>query len=81
MAGTLVKRVLLQVTADDGDAEAKLEAISLKADELKEKHPELKVRIDTAEAQAKMAVLRAELRGLSAQADAEAAIDLAEAGR
>jgi hypothetical protein len=73
MANTLVKRVLLQITADDGTTEEKLARISAKADELGRKHPELKVRIDTAAASAKVAVLRKELKGLSDAADAEAA--------
>lgn len=60
--GTQVRRVLLQFETDDGDAEAKLDRISAKADELKDKHPELAVKIDTAAANAKLAVLRAELK-------------------
>jgi hypothetical protein len=62
MAGSLVKSVMLKIVADDGDAERKLEQVSLKADELARKHPELKVRIDTAAATAKVAILRHELK-------------------
>ena len=58
---TLVKRVMVQLTADDADAEAKLDAISAKADELAAKNPDLKVKIETAAASAKMAVFRQEL--------------------
>lgn len=61
-ASTLVRRVLLQVDADDADAEAKLDAIKAKADALREANPELVARIDTAEAQAKMRVLKQELQ-------------------
>lgn len=64
MADTLVKRVLLRIVGDDGDTEHKIDSISRKADELGRKHPELKVRIDTAAASAKVAVLRKELRSL-----------------
>jgi len=69
LANTLVRRILLQVNADDGDTEAKLDRINEKADELGKKHPELKVRIDTAAASAKVAVLREELKGLGTSAD------------
>lgn len=64
-SGTLVRRVLLQINADDGDTEEKIDRISAKADELGAKHPDLKVRIETAAASAKVAVLRGELRGLA----------------
>ena len=69
MASTLVRKILLQVNADDGDTEAKLDRIGLKADELGKKHPELSVRIDTAAASAKVAVLRTELKNLSKPVD------------
>jgi len=62
VAGELVKSAVLKIRADDGDTEAKLDEISRKADELSAKHPELDVRIKTAEATAKMAVLRKELK-------------------
>ena len=62
MAGNLVKSVMLKITASDGDTEAKLDRITAKADELGEKHPDIKVKIDSAAASAKLAVLRAELR-------------------
>jgi len=62
VAGTLVKSVKLRLTADDGDTEAKLNSISRKADDLGRKHPDIKVKIDTAAASAKLAVLRAELK-------------------
>jgi len=67
MAATLVRKVQLKLTADDGDTEAKLDSISRKADELAEKHPDLKVRIDTAAASAKLAVLRKELKSTDDQ--------------
>jgi hypothetical protein len=60
--GTQVRRVLLQIETDDGDTEEKLDRISARADELAEKHPELKVKIDSAAAAAKLSVLRAELK-------------------
>ena len=58
----LVKKVTLKITADDGDTEVKLDSITRKADELAAKHPELKVKIDTGAAAAKMAILRKELK-------------------
>lgn len=63
-SGTLVRKVLLQIAADDGDTEAKLDAISAKAEAMKRLHPELSVRIDTAAASAKVAALRGELQDL-----------------
>jgi hypothetical protein len=62
MAATLVKKVMLRIAADDGDTEQKLDKISAKADELGRKHPDLKVKIDTAAASAKLAALRMELK-------------------
>ena len=60
---TQVRRVLLQVSTEDGDSEAKLDAIAAKAEELGKLHPEMQVKIDTAAASAKLRVLRAELAG------------------
>lgn len=68
-SGTLVRKVVMQIAADDMDAEAKLDAISRKADELKAKNPELAVRIETAAASAKVAVLREELKEVSKPVD------------
>ena len=62
MAGTLIKKVMLRIAADDGDTEQKLDKISAKADELGRKHPDLKVKINTAAASAKLAALRMELK-------------------
>ena len=61
MSGTTVKRVMLKIVADDGDTEVKLDRISEKAGELGRLHPELKVRIDSRAATAKVEVLRREL--------------------
>ncbi len=69
MAGNLVKSVMLKIVASDGDAEAKLEKISAEADRLAAKHPDLKVRIDTGAASAKMAVLRSELKASARDAE------------
>ena len=69
MAGTLVKRVMLKITADDGDTESKLDRITAKADELSRMHPELKVKIDAGAAAAKMALLRKELKDTGKEAD------------
>lgn len=69
MATTLVRKILLQVNADDGDTEAKLNRIGLKADELAKKHPEIAVRVETAAASAKVEVLRRELRQLGKPVD------------
>lgn len=68
MAGNLVKSVMLKIVSDDGDTEAKLKRISEKADELGRQHPELKVRIDTAAASAKLAVLREEMKATTEDA-------------
>ena len=65
MASTMVKKVMLKIVADDGDSEEKLDKISAKADELGRKHPDIKVRIDSAAASAKLAVLRRELKDTS----------------
>lgn len=72
--GTQVRRVLLQVEADDGDTEEKLDRITAKADELAERHPELKVKIDSAAAAAKLSVLRADLKAVGK--DVEPKVDL-----
>lgn len=69
MAGSLVKRVMLKIVADDGDSEAKIDRISAKADELGARHPDLKVRIDTAAASAKVKVLREELKATTREAE------------
>jgi hypothetical protein len=58
---TQVKRVLVQLSADDGDAEAKIDKIAAKAEELSKLHPELEARISTAAASAKLKVLRDEI--------------------
>lgn len=58
MASTLVRKVLLKLSADDGDTEEKLDKISAKADELARKHPDIKVKVDSAAAFAKLMVLR-----------------------
>ena len=68
---SVVKTVEIDILAKDGDAQAKLDAISAKADELREMHPELTVRIDTAEATAKMAVLREEIKEATKSVDVE----------
>ena len=68
---SLVKTVEIDILAKDGDAEAKLDAISAKADKLREEHPELTIRIDTAEASAKMAIFREELKAATRPIDEE----------
>src|SRR5580692_161979 len=65
MAGNLVKSVMLKIVGEDGDAEEKLNRISEKADELARKHPDIKVKVDSAAASAKLAVLRKELKDTS----------------
>jgi hypothetical protein len=69
MASTMVKKVMLKIVADDGDSEAKLDKITAKADELGRLHPDIKVRIDTAAAGAKLAVLKHELKDAASAAD------------
>ena len=72
----LTKEVMLKILASDSDAQAKLDAIAAKADELREDNPELVARIDTAEASAKLAVFRDELKEAAATADEmQAALD------
>src|ERR1039458_7681083 len=65
MAGTLVKSVMLKIVAQPGDTEAKLDEITRKADELGRLHPDIKVKIDSAAASAKLAVLRKDLKDTS----------------
>ena len=65
----LVKEVMLKILATDGDAQAKLDAITERAEALKEENPDLAVRIDTAAASAKLAVFRDELKDAAAGAD------------
>ena len=69
----LTKEVMLKILASDGDAQAKLDAIAAKADELRADNPELVARIDTAEASAKLSVFRDELKDAAATADEMAA--------
>jgi hypothetical protein len=69
MASTMIKSVKLRIIGDDGDTETKLDSIGRKADELAKKHPELKVKINSAAATAKLGVLRADLKHTSDQAD------------
>ena len=69
----LTKEVMLKILASDGDAQAKLDAIAAKADELRADNPELIARIDTAEASAKLAVFRDQLKATAATTDEVAA--------
>src|ERR1017187_3593237 len=62
MAGTLVKSVMLKIVSNDGETEAKLDLITKKANELGRLHPDIKVKVDSAAASAKLAVLRKELK-------------------
>jgi hypothetical protein len=75
VAQTLVRKVMLQINSDDGDTEAKLDNITRKADELAAKHPELKVKIDSAAAQAKMGVLRQELKDVGKPVKVDVKVD------
>lgn len=74
MAGE--KSVRLSVLGDNSDAKRKIEEIDVKAEELKELNPELKVGIDTAAANEKLSILRDELK--AAELDVEG---LSAAGR
>jgi hypothetical protein len=69
MPSNLVKKVMLKIASDDGDTEEKLNRISAKADELARKHPDIKVKVDSAAASAKLAVLRRELKDTGNEAD------------
>src|SRR5260370_41139774 len=71
--GRLTREALLKIVTDDGDTELKLDKIKAKADELRRLHPELKVRIDTAEASAKLKLFRADL--LAATRDATVTVN------
>jgi hypothetical protein len=66
---TLVKSVMLKIVANDGDTESKLDLISKKADELGRLHPDIKVKVDSAAASAKLAVLKRELKDTGDQSD------------
>src|SRR5215469_3563050 len=66
MAGSISKEALLRITGNSADADEKLAAVSKRADELREKHPDIAIRVNTAEAQAKLAILKAELKDLGA---------------
>jgi hypothetical protein len=68
MAG-LVKSVELRILATDADAQAKLDAIAERAEELKADNPDLAVRIDTAAASEKLKVLKDELNQAAGSAD------------
>ena len=61
MAGN--KSVRLFLLGDNTDAKTKIEMIDAAADDLAAKHPELKIGIDSAAAQEKIALLRAEMKG------------------
>lgn len=80
MGASGIKSVRLAITGDNLSAKAKLDEIDVKADALADKHPELKIGIDTAAAQAKLAILREDLReGLEPKIDtADAELKLAE---
>src|SRR5260370_42663132 len=71
--GRLTREALLKIVADDGDTELKLDKIKAKADELRRLHPELKVRIATAEASAKPKLFRPDL--LAATRDATVTVN------
>ena len=57
MAGTLVKEVMLKFVGSSGDAAEKLKKIDAEAQRLADKHPDLKVKVDSAAASAKLALL------------------------
>jgi len=83
MAGE--KSVRLSILGDNTDAKLKLDEIDEKADALAEEHPELKIGIDTAAAQAKLAILRSELESVKEESastiiDAESAKAIGAAG-
>jgi cell division septum initiation protein DivIVA len=69
---------MLKVVSDDGDAEEKLDRITAKADQLRAEHPALKIRIDTAEATAKMAVFRDELKAATRTATEEIKVKVSD---
>src|SRR5258708_25217711 len=60
----LVKTVRLNIITDPGDSKVKLDLITRKADELGKLNPTLKVQIDTAAANLKLAVMKQELRSI-----------------
>lgn len=82
MADTMIKRAILQIAAEDGDTEAKIDKIKAKAEELGALHPEIKPRIEAAAASAQVAVIRAELKDLSKPVDVpvRAKLDTSSAG-
>src|SRR5262245_57881333 len=70
MAATVSKSALLKILGDTADADEKLAAVTARADKLREDHPELTVRVNTAEASAKLAILKAELKDVTAGSEA-----------
>jgi hypothetical protein len=65
----LVKTVRFNIVTDVGDSRLKLDAIDRKATELGAKHPELKVKVDTAAAALKLKVLQHELKNTSTSSE------------
>lgn len=73
MAG---KAATLKILGNNLDAKEKLAQIKEEADQLRKDSPELKVKIDRAQASAEMAVLKSQLQGVrDAAVEAEEAID------
>jgi hypothetical protein len=62
MAASISKEALLKILGENKDALAKLEEVSLKADELRAKNIELTPQINKAEALAQAAILKEELK-------------------
>jgi TP901 family phage tail tape measure protein len=69
VAGGGNKSVRLYLLGNNLDAREKIDAIERRAEELKEMHPELRFGVETAAAQEKLAIMRAELRETGAAAE------------
>lgn len=67
MAGNLVKEVMLKIVGQNTDAQAKLDQITARADELKRDNPTITPKVDSAAASARLAVLRKELKDTGSQ--------------
>lgn len=69
MAANISKSVILNLVGNSKSAEEAMAKVDAEADRLAEKHPELKIKIDSAAAQAKMALIRKELKDMNNEAD------------
>lgn len=72
MAGSLSKTVYVKVLATDAEAQAKIDEIHAKAEELARLNPTIEVKIRAAAASAELAILRRELKATADQGSSTA---------